>query len=31
MQRGLIALKWPFLAGLSFFVVIVLERLTPLL
>ena len=31
MQRGLIVLKWTVLAGLGFFGVIALERLTPLL
>jgi hypothetical protein len=30
-QRGLIVLKWTVLAGLGFFAVIALERLTPLL
>jgi len=29
-QRGLIVLKWTVLAGLGFFAVIALERLTPL-
>ena len=31
LQRGLIVLKWTVLAGLGFFGVIALERLTPLL
>ncbi len=31
LQRGLIVLKWTLLAGLGFFAVIALERLTPLL
>ena len=31
MQRGLVVLKWTVLAGLGFFGVIALERLTPLL
>jgi hypothetical protein len=31
MTRGLIVLKWTVLAGLGFFAVIALERLTPLL
>jgi hypothetical protein len=31
MQRGLVVLKWTVLAGLGFFAVIALERLTPLL
>jgi hypothetical protein len=31
LQRGLLVLKWTVLAGLGFFVVIALERLTPLL
>ena len=31
LQRGMIVLKWTVLAGLGFFVVIALERLTPLL
>ncbi len=30
-QRGLVVLKWTVLAGLGFFAVIALERLTPLL
>lgn len=30
-QRGLVIVKWTVLAGLGFFGVIVLERLTPLL
>jgi exodeoxyribonuclease-5 len=30
-ERGLIVLKWTVLAGLGFFAVIALERLTPLL
>ena len=31
LRRGLVILKWTVLAGLGFFVVIALERLTPLL
>jgi hypothetical protein len=31
MQRGLVVLKWTVLAGLGFFAVIALERLTLLL
>jgi len=31
MNRGLVVLKWTVLAGLGFFAVIALERLTPLL
>ncbi len=31
LQRGLVVLKWTVLAGLGFFAVIALERLTPLL
>ena len=30
-QRGMVVLKWTVLAGLGFFGVIALERLTPLL
>jgi hypothetical protein len=30
-QRGLVIVKWTVLAGLGFFAVLVLERLTPLL
>ena len=30
-QRGLIVIKWTVLAGLGFFAVLALERLTPLL
>ena len=30
-QRGLVIIKWTVLAGLGFFAVLVLERLTPLL
>ena len=30
-QRGLIVVKWTVLAGLGFFAVVALERLTPLL
>jgi hypothetical protein len=30
-QRGLVIVKWTVIAGLGFFGVIVLERLTPLL
>ena len=30
-QRGTLVLKWTVLAGLGFFAVIALERLTPLL
>jgi hypothetical protein len=31
MNRGLVVLKWTVLAGLGFFGVIILERLTPML
>jgi hypothetical protein len=31
LKRGLVVLKWTVLAGLGFFGVIILERLTPLL
>lgn len=31
LQRGLVVLKWTVLAGLGFFAVVALERLTPLL
>ena len=31
MNRGLVVMKWTVLAGLGFFAVIALERLTPLL
>jgi hypothetical protein len=31
LQRGLVVLKWTVIAGLGFFAVIALERLTPLL
>jgi hypothetical protein len=31
VTRGLVVLKWTVLAGLGFFAVIALERLTPLL
>jgi len=30
-QRGLVIVKWAVLAGLAFFAVVILERLTPLL
>ena len=30
-QRGLVIVKWTVIAGLGFFAVIALERLTPLL
>ena len=31
LRRGMVVLKWTVLAGLGFFAVIALERLTPLL